>query len=79
VAIKVNGEVFHLPKPNRHNHVMHLYRERTKERVPAQAVQGFLTVSGRFVDRTVAAELALRQGQIPKLGWPPLLYSEDLW
>lgn len=41
--------------------------------------QGFVTDAGEFVDRIEAAKIALECGQIAKLGWPPYLYSEDLY
>ena len=40
--------------------------------------QGFVTECGLFVDRKQAALIAVKAGQIEKLTWPPLLYSEDL-
>jgi len=40
--------------------------------------QGFVTMSGRYVDREEAAELILKTGQC-KLNHPPLAYSEDLY
>ena len=40
--------------------------------------QGFVTDCGNYVSRKAAGEIALKAGQIKKLQWPPLLYSEDL-
>lgn len=45
----------------------------------ADIEQGFVTNRGDFVDRITAGEIALGAGQIAALGWPPELYSEDLW
>jgi len=45
--------------------------------------QGFLTSSGRFVDRVEAAEIAYAAGQVRQRstheGKPGTLYSEDLY
>jgi hypothetical protein len=41
--------------------------------------QGFVTSDGRFVGRKQAGCIAILAGQIERLKWPPLLYSEDLW
>lgn len=41
--------------------------------------QGFLTSTGRFVDRIEAAQIALRSGQIERLEFGNELYSEDLY
>lgn len=41
--------------------------------------QGFITTDGKFVDRLEGARIALGSGQIVELGWPPNLYSEDLY
>lgn len=46
---------------------------------PITGEQGFLTEEGEFVDRLRGAEMALSNGQVPALRWPPELFSEDLW
>jgi len=46
---------------------------------PITGEQGFVDEAGIFFDRTAAAALALREHQIERLRWPPLLYTEDLW
>jgi len=43
------------------------------------ATQGFIDNRGNFLTRSEAAHIALNTGQIDKLKWPPLLYSEDLY
>jgi hypothetical protein len=43
------------------------------------AIQGFVTDDGKFVDRIEGAKIALESGQIKQLNWPPNLYSEDLY
>lgn len=45
-----------------------------------ETYQGFLTSTGRFVDRKEAAKIALASGQIEKLNYSNKeLYSEDLY
>lgn len=77
-AIKFRGKVYHLPAPNRHHHII-AYIRNLHETAVTQEVQGFLTNSGKFLDRKEAARIAIAAGQIKALRWPPNLYSEDLW
>lgn len=42
-------------------------------------ISGFLTNLNRFVDRTEGAKIALETGQIEKLKFGRILYSEDLY
>lgn len=48
-----------------------------KDRLTQKEVQGFLTNTDRFVDRTEAGEIAFSAGQTDVL--KTTLYSEDLW
>lgn len=41
------------------------------------AIQGFVTDTGKFVTRKIAATIAFECGQISKL--PDILFSEDLY
>ena len=78
VAIKLENEIWSLPKPARHNHVIQLIIEKTiLNRVAG--IQGFITDKGEFLDRVQGAKYAIGCGQIEKLKWAPNLYSEDLW
>jgi hypothetical protein len=43
------------------------------------AIQGFVTDDGKFLNRKQAAQHAIRCRQIISLKWPPNLYSEDLY
>lgn len=82
VAINRAGEIWTLPKPARHHHVIKAMNDvhPAKGRLlVAEGVQGFLTSAGRFVDRPEAAQIARQAGQIATLIAPPNLYSEDLW
>lgn len=82
-AVKTNDGVIHfIPKPARHPDIVHaLHRARNPERpiIEARGEQGFITSDGQFVDRKIAGQIAIRNKQISKLEFPPLLYSEDLW
>jgi len=86
VAIKTSDGIIHfLPKPNRHNDVIHALHIATETQykmnklILAHGEQGFITSEGNFVDRKVAGQIAIKCGQIEKLEFPPNLYSEDLW
>lgn len=72
------GEVHTLPRPNRHNDIIHTMRDNDIEEGPGET-QGFITVGDMFVSRKIAAITAVNSGQIKKLKRPPYLYSEDLW
>lgn len=75
-AVKdTEGNVWVLPKPCRHCHVLWLIHDLGLKR----STQGFVDSTGKFLDRFEAAALALSSGQLQKLQWPPQLYSEDLW
>lgn len=76
-AILVDGEVYSVSRPGRHRDVIRLYAKDRGQRLPAGAIQGFLTDSGFFVGRVQAARLAFESGQIasPKAE----LFTEDLW
>lgn len=80
-ALRVDGEVWTLPPPARHCHLVDAWssahwRDGQPGRIGPHE-QGFVTTAGRFVDRMVAASVAFAAGQTetPR----PQLYSEDLW
>lgn len=77
-AIQQNGLIFSLPYPARHHHILHLMADLGLP-TPIKGKQGFLSSKGCFVDRELGAQIAIADGQIEKLRWPPDLYSEDLW
>ena len=80
-AIRVDGEVWTLPRPARHHVLVQawcLAHFKDGERASLHGEeQGFLTNRGRFVDRTEAARLAYAAGQTKRR--ETFLYSEDLW
>lgn len=83
-AIQIEGMTISLPQPARHGHVhmacdaAHIPRE-----VYLGGTQGFLTSTGRFVNRVMAKHIAHRAGQQQmrpeKERSHRDLYSEDLW
>ena len=73
-----DGTVYSVPRPGRHHDVIRLMVEKGRP-TPISGEQGFVLSDGRFARRKPAARIAITAGQIEKLKWPPLLYSEDLW
>ena len=78
-AVIFDEEVWHLPAPARHHHVLWAIDQVHPGRAIEAHVQGFLTNTGRFVEREQAARIASMAGQVEKLSAPPHLFSEDLW
>lgn len=81
-ALTKDGQVFSVPRPARHNHVIYFaHKTLGLSEDPVEPlnedVQGFVTSTGRFVDRAEAAKIALEAGQIPEA--KDALYSEDVW
>lgn len=80
VAIKhPSGTVYQLPPPNRHHNVIAVM---IKGRTGAvmESEQGFVTSTGRFVDRYAAKTIAVAANQqVPGHHNLPQLYSEDVW
>lgn len=83
VAIKYDGVIYSLPRPNRHHHVIHLIATLNGVGIKGPNVQGFLDENGEFLNRQDAFIRARRTGQIirPAEGGYQGgdLYSEDLW
>lgn len=69
-----------LPAPKRHHDLIkRLSVLGVSEKRMTQATQGFITVSGEFLDRAQAREAAIRTGQAPDPAHARHLFSEDLW
>lgn len=81
-AIRWNGMVFMLPRPNRHHHILHVMHWLCPDFEAGTEEQGFLTSEGNFVTRQEAMRIARAMGQV-KPGQPTPqpndLFSEDLW
>jgi hypothetical protein len=82
-AVRYAGTVYAPPRPGRHDRALFMLweAEEAKGNRPHDSEQGFVTSTGRFVDRKEAARIALTSGQIKELSRPGLgiLFSEDLW
>ena len=89
-AVRADGVVHTVPRPGRHHTVLNALPNHIGRR--AERDQGFVTSTGRFVDRIEGAAIALAAGQVigrdsegertgpsDHLNWPPNLYSEDMW
>ena len=80
-AIFYNGTIYSVPRPGRHHTVIQMM---VHDGFPDEAMhlknQGFVTSTGRFVDRYEAAKIARAAGQIIREPTPPdMLTSEDVW
>ena len=78
-AIFYNGVIYSVPRPGRHHTVI---RMMDADGFPTEAMknQGFVTNTGRFVDRYEGARIARAAGQIVREPTPPdMLTSEDVW
>ena len=83
-AAVFHGCIFSLPAPARHHTILNSLSVvlGIESAQVHQANQGFLTSSGRFVNRTEAYYIAHRQNQIlPSQSAKviPELFSEDIW
>jgi hypothetical protein len=85
-AIRPNGaiEPVALPRPARHEHVAaEAMRQGYSEGNVGTSPRGYLTSTGRFVDREEGYRIAVLSGQIVRKAgselFVPLLDTEDLW
>lgn len=80
-AVRIPGSFYSVPAPGRHSDVVRVAREDGYTGAVGGSRQGFLTSTGRFVDRKEAHRIASAAGQIVKRcgGDAETLYSENLW
>jgi len=74
--------VLSVPRPGRHHDCFNQEFPvvRVIRAVSAEETQGFVTSTGRFVDRMDGLKVATEAGQIKtKTGPADLLFSEDMW
>ena len=86
-AIKIDDTVHSVPKPGRHHDVIRVVYDATGKTVFGE--QGFVTSTGRFVNRRVARKIAENAKQliagrrdndgIPYVATDDRLFSEDVW
>lgn len=80
IRLEPSNAVCSVARPGRHHNVIWDYCDRTgARRFPGEHTQGFLTNTGRFVDRKEALQLAIAAGQTDRGRFDRHLYSEDLW
>jgi len=80
VALCRDGKTFSLPAPARHGDcIYHPFVKKHWTGNIHRDEQGFLTNTGRYVDRAEAAKIAIAAGQIENTQRGTRLYSEDLW
>lgn len=78
-AIRAGDIIFKVKRPYRHHHVLGVMRLRNVKN-PQRATQGFVTSTGRFVDRIEARRIAHDAGQLlPTASKGDRLFTEDLW
>lgn len=81
-AIRYKGNIVSLPQPARHHDIIRHIADELKWHphylpVCGPEDQGFVTNTGRFIDRVEAYRVALNAGQL--LRGTPNLFSEDVW
>lgn len=80
-AVQIEGVTISLPRPTRHGTILACISY-SLNISPGHELQGFLTSTGRFVNRIQARHIADIAGQQPGRSGGrdnPELYSEDLW
>lgn len=83
-AIRVDGEVWTLPRPARHHVLIQAwaiahYRDGEEGRI-GEHDQGFVTSTGRFVEREEAKVIARAAGRLlERASSSASLFSEDVW
>lgn len=79
-AIRFGDLICHMSPPCRHHDIIRACAD-AKMPLPIEGEQGFITASGKFLDRQAAALHAVSHDQVPraKIHSNGMLYSEDLW
>lgn len=77
-ACELDGLIYTMPPPARHHDIVYKMPEGAAR---LACEQGFLTSTGRFLDRTVARYMAIDMKQVKDMSvlHPRHLFSEDLW
>jgi hypothetical protein len=83
-AVEFDGAIISFPRPNRHGNCINWLSHHGLRAEDRRYNCGFLTNSGRFVDRAEAGRIALASDQGSPGGTPENnphmhLYSEDMW
>ena len=77
VAIRCSGKTWVLNWPCRHGHIIQMLSQMSECDKLGPNTQGFVTNTGRFVDRKEAMLIARSAGQTTSDD--EFLYSEDVW
>jgi len=80
-AIKYQGQVYSLPAPHRHHHIISSIPDYDGT---LEDSQGFVDANGKYLERGEAYQLAVSSGQIRRNPGTEEyqgteLFSEDLW
>lgn len=79
-AVKVGAVVVSAAAPARHGHLIQTIHNLNRKHHIPPSDQGFLTSTGRFVNRKEARMIADIEGQIIRdVHGLPELFSEDVW
>lgn len=79
VAIISDGKTYQLPRPKRHHDVIGMIYEQTGQPVVDQG-QGFITSTGRYVNRQEGLVIAKAAGQLLERHFHETdLFSESVW
>lgn len=82
VASKAYGKLYQLPKPYRHHNLLDLMYREYPEQMQVADEEGFITSTGRYVNREEAYLIAQQANQILSERHPSglvELYSESVW
>lgn len=81
-AIYYKGAIISLPAPARHHHILLTIAkewEKNAIEIGEPDNQGFITSTGRYVNRIEAWTLAFQAEQLLNTDRHQLLFSEDVW
>ena len=80
-AVYYDGLIYSIEAPARHFHILHAMVEKdVDDEATHPRYQGFVTNTGRFVDRYEAAKIARAANQLIRQPTPKdMLTSEDVW
>lgn len=81
VRYKINDMIDCIDFGKRHSDIYQQLHRTYAGKIPLILVEGFLTDTGRFVDRYEAKDIAVAANQliVPEEETYPALYSEDVW
>lgn len=81
VSYKINDPIGCIDFGKRHSEIYQQLHKTYAGKTPSGLVEGFLTDTGRFVDRYEAKDIAVAANQliVPIEETYPALYSEDVW